>query len=221
MSRDATYTIIIIMRIVKTLLIIFLLTSSFWLVKPALAVTYSLVAPAAPPGGFVRGQDVQFTINLDTTGESITSTQIGLTYDTQYLQYVSTTPGETMTSVSVSDLGGGQLLFTGTNSSGFSGSGTFASVTFNIAAQAPGSTELCVLWAPSPTPQPTTPPGQPTTAPGQPTNPPQPTSLPTSGNVVSTKTLGIIGGFSILFATASYFVSSRHFFYKKRARVVR
>ncbi len=54
--------------------------------KQTFAATFDLIAPS---GTLTRGQDVVFTINLDSQGASITSIQTGLTYDTQYLQYKS------------------------------------------------------------------------------------------------------------------------------------
>jgi len=145
------------------------------------AIRFDLIAPQPPEGGFMRGQTVQFTINIDTQGETVNSTQIGMTYDTRYLEYVSTTPGEAMTSVSTDNLGDGKLLFNGENQSGFSGKGTFAYVSFKIIAQAPGETELCVLWNPEtqPTPSP------PTSAP---TSPP-----PTAGEIKGVYTSSFFG----------------------------
>jgi len=85
-----------------------------------------------------------------------------------------------MTSVSTSNLGGGKLLFNGENQNGFSGQGTFAYVSLKIIAQAPGSTELCVLWNPE---------TQPTASPTvRPTSPP-----PTSGDVKGVYTNSFFG----------------------------
>jgi len=170
---------------IKSILINLFLLSVFFLIPlPTYAVRFDLIAPQPPEGGFVRGQTVQFTINIDTQGETINSTQIGMTYDTQYLEYVSTNPGDAMTSVSTNNLGEGKLLFDGENQSGFSGQGTFAYVSFKIIAQAPGETELCVLW--NPETQPTSPP--------QPTSPLQPTSPPpTSGEVKGVYTNSFFG----------------------------
>jgi len=143
------------------------------------AVRFDLIAPQPPEGGFMRDQTVQFTINIDTQGETVNSTQIGMTYDTRYLEYISTTPGDAMTSVSTNNLGDGKLLFNGENQSGFSGQGTFAYVSFKIIAQAPGETELCVLWNPE---------TQPTSPPSQPTAPP-----PTAGEVKGVYTNSFFG----------------------------
>jgi len=169
----------------------------FLIPRKTYAVRFDLIAPQPPEGGFTRGQTVQFTINIDTQGENITSTQIGMTYDTRYLEYVSTTSGNAMTSVSTNNLGEGNLLFSGENISGFSGQGTFAYVDLKIIAQAPGETELCVLWnpqnSPTPPPQPTSP-SQPTSPPPQPTSPSQPTSPPpTSGEVKGVYTNSFLG----------------------------
>ena len=175
MSRGKNFYIIkIIMNKIKEIFLVLLIGLVIFLIpRKTYAVKFDLIAPQPPEGGFVRGQTVQFTINIDTHSQTINSTQIGMTYNTQYLEYVSTNPGNAMTSVSTDNLGGGKLLFNGENTAGFSGQGTFAYVSFKIIAQAPGETELCVLW--NPATQPTSPP---------PTSPPQPTSPPpTSGEV--------------------------------------
>ena len=160
------------------------------------ATTYDLIAPT---GQFNRGQDVVFTINIDTEGSSVKKTEIGMTYDTQYLQFVSATAGSAMSSVQTSDLGGGKLLLTGTNSSGFSGAGIFTTVTFRIIAQAPGSTQLCTLWAPTPTPT-----GAPIA-----TSAPLPTSLPKTGEFTSALP-GIIGAGLIGICGVLLFVSRQY-----------
>ena len=158
---------------------LFFLTSS----SPAYAVKFDLIAPQPPANGFFRGQTVQFTINIDTRGRTVNSTEIGMTYNTQYLEYVSTNPGNAMTSSSTTNLGGGRLLFRGENPSGFSGQGTFAYVNFKIIAQAPGQTELCVLWNPQ---------SQPTSSPQSTSS--QPTSfLPRAGEIKGVYTNSFFG----------------------------
>jgi len=150
------------------------------------AIKFDLIAPQQPADGFNRGQTVQFTINIDTKNQTVNSTQIGMTYDTRYLEYVSTNPGNAMTSVTTENLGEGKLLINGENSAGFSGQGTFAYVSLKIIAQAPGSTELCVLW--NPESQPTSSPYQPTSSPSRPTSSP-----PTSGDVKGVFTHSFFG----------------------------
>ncbi len=164
--------------------------------KQALAVKFDLIPPS---GELKRGDNIDFTINIDSQGATINTAEIGMTYDTQYLQYINTVPGETMTSVGVTDQGGGKLLLSGNNASGFSGQGVFATVTLQIIASSSGSTELCVLWAP--TPAPTT---------FQPTSPPVvPTALPATGNINNAKT-GVLAGFTLLvFAGCFYFFSKK------------
>jgi hypothetical protein len=171
-------------KIKKIFLVLLIGLVIFLMPRKTYAIKFDLIAPQPPEGGFVRGQTVQFTINIDTQGETVNSTQIGMTYDTRYLEYVSTTPGNAMTSVSTNNLGDGKLIFSGENQSGFSGQGTFAYVNFKIIAQAPGETELCVLWNPqnSPTPSP-----YPTSL-SQPTSPP-----PTSGEVKGVYTNSFLG----------------------------
>jgi len=135
-----------------------------------------------PTGTLERGQDITFTINVDTEGASLTTIQSGLTYDAQLLQYVSVTAGAAMNAVAAdtTTYGTGKILFTGTNNTGFNGTGVFATVVFKIIAQSAGETEICTLWLPAPTATPS-----PTsiipTSPPVPTLPPQPTALPRMG----------------------------------------
>jgi len=134
--------------------------SYFGCVKSVSATTFTLVPPT---GTLSRGQDVPFTVSINTEGSSVTSIQTGMTYDTTYLQYVSAVPGNAMNTITVDTTAGtGKLLLTGTNNTGFNGTGVYATVTFNIIAASPGSTDICTLWSPSTTP---------TTAPLTPTTP--------------------------------------------------
>ena len=149
------------------------------------ATTFDLIAPS---GELTRGQDVRFTINIDSEGKSLSSSVIGMTYETQYLEYVSATPGNTFTTVSASNQGSGKIVITGSSASSFSGSGVFAYVTFKLVATGKSSTQLCALFNPSSTtptstsaPLPTATPGGPTVTPGGPTSPPLPTALPKTG----------------------------------------
>ncbi len=170
--------------------------------RPSYALRYDLVPPS---GDLQRGQEIQFTININTESTAVSSTQIGMTYDTQYLQYISTVPGDAMTNVSVSQLETGKLLFSGSNTSGYTGSGVFAYVNFKIIAGSPGETELCVLWAPSPT-----------TAPAQATSAPVPTALPRTGNIERTTVGGTIGVVLLIGALLFYVFFNRH-----RYRIIR
>jgi hypothetical protein len=118
----------------------------------AFAVRFELVPPT---GDLSRGQDVTFTLNIDTEGESVTTMQTGMTYNTSFLEYVSAAAGSAMDSISVdSSLGGGKLILNGTKAGGFTGTGVYATVVLKIIAASPGSTELCTLWVPELTPTP-------------------------------------------------------------------
>lgn len=161
----------------------------------AQAVQFDLIPPS---GDLERGQDVQFEINIDSQGETVNLADIGITYDTSVLEYINTVPGAAMTSVSVDDLGGGKLLFSGNNTAGFSGQGVFATVTFKIIAASSGSTELCVLWAPTPTP----------TNAQSPTSAPIPTALPATGNTENARLASIIG-LLLLSITAGFYFFNR------------
>ena len=62
------------------------------------ATSFDLIPPT---GNLQQGQDITFTINIDTEGASITSVQSGLTFDSTLLQYVSVTAGAAMNTVVV------------------------------------------------------------------------------------------------------------------------
>lgn len=178
-------------RLITILITIFLLGFAVHNVQ---AASYDLIAPS---GTLTRGQDVQFTINIDTQGQSLTTTTIGMSHKTDVLQYISTTPGDTFTTVEVKNQEGGKLIFKGSNPSGFSGTGTFAIVTFKLIANAPGSTELCVLFNPE-----------------TPTQPPAPTSLPQTGSIIQTNR-GILLGVTLLVLATSALVFYKHKPYKR------
>jgi hypothetical protein len=197
-------------NIKKKFLIIFLIALFLFLPKEALAIRYSLFAPS---GTLSRGQIVTFTINIDTQGKTITSAKIGMTYQTQYLEYVNTIAGGTFPNLITEPIGDGKLIFSAT-SDGFNGSGVFAQVNFKIIADAPGETQLCVLWQVNPTPtspQPTSP--QPTSS--QPTSS-QPTALPTSGASDKTKTGILFGGGLIVFSLGILIANSLVFNNQKK-----
>jgi hypothetical protein len=170
--------------------------------KKTLALRYSLIAPS---GTLQSGQTITFIINIDTQGETVTNAQIGMTYETQYLEYVNTIAGGAFPNLITQPQDGGKLLFSAT-SSGFNGNGAFAQVNFKIIAQAPGESQLCVLWQPttSPTAQPTSP---------QPTSPPR--AIPTSGESSKTK-IGLTLGGSLIFLSIGVLVSNSLIFINKK-----
>ncbi|MFH0979643.1 MAG: cohesin domain-containing protein [Candidatus Roizmanbacteria bacterium] len=192
-------------------LVVFMAVMLFIFPGSAQAITFDLLAPSGPLN---RGQDVQFTINVDTEGRSFTSTQIGMTYDVNYLEYVSTSPGTTFTTVAADPQDGGKIVITGSSTSGYTGSGSFAFVTFRIIAQSSGSTELCALYN-STNPTPTSlPPGVPTPTnlpPGVPTptnlppGVPTPTSLPRTGSFTESGR-GIISGLVMIVIAITGFI---------------
>ncbi len=172
----------------KIFLLIFLF-SFLILPKSVFGMTFDLIPPE---GELKRGQEIKFIVNIDTEGKSYSSVQIGMTYETQYLEYISTSAGDTFTNVSADNLGEGKLILTGTSNSPYSGKGVFAYVTFKIIADAPGSTQLCALYNPDITPT-----AQPTRI--------IPTALPTSG-IVGNVNKGIFVGVVFLFLSAGFFV---------------
>jgi len=151
--------------------------------QQAQAVTFDLLAPTEQ---LASGQDVRFTINIDTEGHSLSSTQIGMTYDTTVLQYVSISPGNSFTTVAADPQTGGKMVISGSSASGYSGAGSFAVITFNIIAQSSGSTQLCALYNPT-----------------NPTSTPAPTSLPKSGSFGGSGREVIFGLAMIVIAVAS------------------
>lgn len=189
-----------------TVIFIFLFAGLFNRAKPVYAAKYALIPPS---GELTRGQEIQFIVTIDTQGKNLTSASVGVTYQTQYLQYISTSPGDAMGVITINQQGSGKFIINGSEPSGFSGQGDFAFITFKIIADAPGETELCALFAPTETPTPTTPGSSP--APTLPTseleedvpvvtNPPVPTRLPASGSTDATSTailfaLGLFGVF--------------------------
>jgi hypothetical protein len=164
------------------------------------AISYKLIAPDTV---FKTGDNVQFTIEINTNGETITTAQVGMTYDKNYLQYVSATPGNTVDSVTVAENTSGILTISGNKTGGYSGSGTFALITFKIIATGAGSTELCTL-VPITTPTPTPLPNYPTA-----TRAPLITSGVNSGSVIS------FLGISLVTVALSIFIINKIIFGKK------
>lgn len=154
----------------------FIVSLFFVLAVPSYATKFDLIPPS---GTLQRGQDITFTINIDTEGAAVSSIQTGLTYDAALLKYVSVTAGAAMNSVvaDTTTYGTGKILFTGTNNTGYNGTGVFATVVFNIIAQSSGSTEICTLWLPETTPTPI-----------PPTVGPSPTIGPSCGTVCTANT---------------------------------
>ena len=189
----------------KFLVMILLALGVLIIPNSVLATAFDLIAPTEQ---LVRGQNVIFTINIDTEGKSLSSTSVGMTYETQYLEYISTTPGNTFTTVSADVQDVGKLLITGSSTTPYSGSGTFAYVTFKLIATSSGSTQLCALFSPS---TPTATPGPsptlgPSPTPGGPTSPPVPTSLPKTGESGSTVQGAILASLFFVAAGVGLFV---------------
>ena len=170
------------------------------------AITYDLFAPQ---GQLQRGQTVQFTININTEGSTVTTGEIGASYETPYLEYLGITPGPAMTSVVATPQGSGSFLVTGTNTAGFNGNDVFAIIDFRLIADSPGSSVLCVLWAPETSPTPPNPTAGPTNPPGSTPSPTVirptssvriPTALPKTGINEPKNFASLAGGFFLLTA---------------------
>lgn len=159
--------------------------------RQSYALTYGLIPPS---GELTVGQNADFTISIDTEGQNLTTATVGMTYQTGFMQYVQTTKGNTLDQVSAQETTPGTIIFTGTKSSGFTGAGDFAKVTFKITATSQ-TNEVCALFIPqsSPAPQPTSPPGPQPTSPPAPTQGPVPTALPQTGSSQNNSILFVIG----------------------------
>ena len=96
---------------------------------------------------------------------------------------------KTFSTITVTPQDGGKILLTASDTNGFTGQGVFAYLNFNLIATAPGSTQICTLWAPTPTPTVTGATPVPTRA------APTPTALPQTGNEGQMKTAGVLGIF--------------------------
>jgi hypothetical protein len=192
----------------KILFIIFLVFGLLIIPGSVSAISFDLIAPTEQ---LQRNQEVTFTINVDTEGRSLSSIDIGMTYDTQYLQYVSALAGNTFTTISAVDQGSGKLVLTGSSTTPYSGSGVFAYVKFMLIATSAGSTQLCALFSPEVTPTtplvPTSTLG-PSSPPG-PTSPPAPTSLPVSGESRTTIQGLILALIFFTFASVYFFIFKR------------
>lgn len=188
----------------KQFLLVFfiLLGGFFFLAEDVSALAYHLIAPQ---GNLTRGGNAQFTVEIDTEGETIKAALIGMSYEKQYLQFINATPGNSMTSIKITNQTENTFQMEGSNPAGFSGQGIFAYVNFKIIADAPGNTQLCALWGPSGTPalNPTQPPNQPTA--------PVPTSLPKSGQVAHTNLLVLAGAGLIAFSLFTYLLFNESF----------
>lgn len=170
---------------------------------PVSALSYDLIAPS---GVLTRGQEVQFIINIDSQGATLTTAEVGLSYENQYLEYISTTPGDALDSITATETTANTLLLSGANGTGFSGAGVFAYVTFKIIATAPGTSELCALFVPETTPTP------------GPTSAPIPTELPKTGTIENMR-FGMIAGSALLLTSIIGFVllkNSRSAFKNKK-----
>ncbi len=183
------------MQFLKKILIIFILFLFVpFFFNKVLAVTFDLIAPDGP---LTRGGNAQFTIYIDTEGSTVTTGQIGVNFDSQFLQFLSVTPGAAMTSATATPQGDKNLLVNGTNSSGFQGNNVFAYLTFKITASSPGAADLCSLWGPTPTPSPNvTGAPQPTGLPV--TGAPQPTGLPETGDTHPVDYASLIGSILVI-----------------------
>lgn len=114
------------------------------------AVKFNLIAP---DGTFKRGDNIKFTIRVDTEGAAVTSTSVGMSYENDALQFVSSDPGNTFPNINTLTSDATKLLINGSTNADtpFKGTGTYATVTFKIIAATSGSTQLCSLFTPGPT----------------------------------------------------------------------
>lgn len=152
---------------VKTALFFILVFSFLFLTFPKSVLAISLTIEA-PSEQLVRGEEYDFVVSIDTFNTAIATTQGRVTYETQYLQFVSLTNGNFFASTTYTEQSAGTIVITGTNSTAKTGSGTFAIIRFKLIATAPGSTTLCAISPITPTSTP---------IPANPTAPPQSCTL--------------------------------------------
>ena len=143
----------------KTLWLFFLFLAFFSLVFPSQTQAISMTIEA-PSEQLVRGEEYDFVVTIDTFNTAIATTQGRVTYETQYLQFVSLTNGNFFASTTYIEESTGVILLTGTNNTAKTGSGTFAIIRFKLIATAAGSTTLCAIApvTPTSTPAPSAPP---------------------------------------------------------------
>jgi len=110
---------------------------------PAKAAAVSMTIDG--PTELVRGEEYDFVVTIDTFNTAITTIQGEVTYEAQYLQFVSLTKGNFFESVTNTEEQTGVITLTGTNSSAKTGSGTFAIIRFKLIAEAPDSSTLCAI----------------------------------------------------------------------------
>lgn len=151
----------------------------FSLPEIAWATKFSL---SLPPGPFNRDQVIQATVNIDAEGLALTSATTLVHYDTNYLEYQSTSLGTFFPRIAAVKAGPDIVQITGSVSSGDagkSGTGIFAKINFKIIAEAAGSTTFCTILSISPTPAVASP--TPIATPRltvAPTSPPEATAVP-------------------------------------------
>lgn len=143
----------------KISLLFFLILTTFFIAFPAKTQAISMTIDA-PTEQLVRGEEYDFVVTIDTFNTAIATTQGRVTYETQYLQFVSLTNGNFFQSTTYTEESSGTIILTGTNSTAKTGSGTFAIIRFKLIATAAGSTTLCAIVpiTPTGTPAPSAPP---------------------------------------------------------------
>lgn len=191
-------------------IIVFLWVFIFSCTQLSTGVYASTQLDLIPPSGTLkRGDDVQFTITIDTGGAAVSTLQVGLEYDSAVLQYLNTTPGDTYQTISATPLNSKQILISASNPVGTSSQGNLAYVEFKIIADAPGETELCALFLPEATPGPSPTPGPSTVA---------PSSLPVTGEDGNGPTM-IVMGAALLVVAGTFFVAGQTIFFKPRKKL--
>lgn len=190
----------------RAVLIVFFLAS---LMVRGSAVYASTQLDLIPPEGELkRGDEVQFTITVDTGGSAVSSLQVGIEYDSAVLQYLNTTPGDTYQTITATPLDANRILITASNPVAGTINGNLAYVEFKIIADEPGETELCTLFLPeTPTPNPQ--------ATAGPTNPP-PSALPKTGEAGSGPTMAIVGTILLVVAGGFFFAGQNLFFPRRK-----
>lgn len=149
--------------------------------QPQGSLTGLFISGPTPGSPLRKDQIVQFALTADTGGSTVRTANGGITYQTQYIQFLNVQAGSAFPTVTQDTSVPGTVMLNFSNPDGFSGTGVVAILTFRIVSDVPGSTQLCSTFIPSPTPTNSpTPTDSPTPTPSDtPTATPTATSTPT------------------------------------------
>lgn len=151
------YRAIYMAKKTRLLAIIFIFLTFFFTEKVS-ATRFTIVAPT---GTLQSGTQVPFTINIDTEGTTLTTTQTDVQLNPTYIQFQGVTPAALFPTLAVSNPSADTVRIAGTvetGTSGVNGTGTFATMIARMTATSSGTTTLAsIVSLPTLTLTPTTP----------------------------------------------------------------